>query len=938
MESHMRFVPGQKWLSVAEPELGMGEILRTDDRTVSLLFEMTQEERTYAHAQAPITRVRFIQGDQIKNRDKGVMIVTTIKEQAGIFTYYGKHGGENISITETELDPNTTFSKAEDRLLTKQLDDNDWFNLRYHTLQRLAYLAETKSRGLYGARVSLIPHQLYIASEVAKRYAPRVLLADEVGLGKTIEAGLIIHQQLKTSRSQRILVIVPHALTFQWFVEMIRRFNLRFTILDEERCLQIESDNAPVLKTEDKQKDISITNPFDAQQTMLCSINLFINNETRLTQVLETQWDLVIVDEAHHLNWSRESSSVEYEIVEKISRITEGLLLLTATPEQLGEAGHFARLRLLDPHRFYSYERFQKEQVDFQKVAEKAQLMLAAESGSSPLSPSASASRTNQRMIEQLLDQHGTGRVLFRNVRSSISGFPRRIMNAHPLPRPEKYTDSNKFYPELLVKNWVNFDPRVDWLIRLLSENSKKHLVICAHKKIAIELEKKIKDSTSIRSTVFHEDMDLVARDRSANYFSESYKGAQVIICSEIGSEGRNFQFASHLVLFDLPLGPDPLEQRIGRLDRIGQKNDVQIHVPYLADTAMEKLYHWFHEGMDLFSSPNPIAQALFDKNFDNFLNLDQTKFIEKMKNENKYRNEIAMKGRDRLLEFNSHRPEISDGLVRDIAQNQGGAALEAYMEESFRLFGLESEPLNDNIFNVKPTDAMLRNVSVSAETTDHFHYPELPEDGIRITYDRATALAREDVNFFTWEHPIVQQALDIVMSDVTGNSTAITIKAKSIASGTILLETLHLVQCPGSSNLQVDRYLPPSIYRSLITPSLSNIANQCPFNEFTDNAINISPAILNQIIENQANEIKKMLIKSSEESNDHLNTKKLDAEEETERKFDAEIIRLDSLMKVNPNVREEELEYLHKTKISVLDAIKNATMRLDAIRLIVVV
>ena len=432
--------------------------------------------------------------------------------------------------------------------------------------------------------------------------------------------------------------------------------------------------------------------------------------------------------------------------------------------------------------------------------------------------------------------------------------------------------------------------------------------------------------------------MDLITRDRAANYFSESHKGAQVIICSEIGSEGRNFQFASHLVLFDLPLSPDALEQRIGRLDRIGQQNDINIHVPYIKETAMVKLYHWFDEGMNLFASPNSSAQGLFHENFDHFRELDQIAFIRQMKKEMKNRNELALKGRDRLLELNSHRPEISTAIVHDISKNEGGSDLEMYMEKSFRLFGLESEPLNDSITTVKPTEAMLRNVAISAETTDHFHYPELPEDGLRITYDRKTALAREDVNFFTWEHPIVQQALDLVSSNVTGNSSAISIKARSIPSGTVLLETLHIVQCPGISNLQIDRYLPPSMLRSLITPSLKNIASQVPFNEFTENADNITPEIFSQIIDDQGKEIRNMLTKAKQESDEFLITKKINAEKETRRILDAEIERLESLMKVNPTVRPEELDYLKTTKANVLNTVKNATMRLEAIRLIVVV
>ena len=938
IRTQKRFTVGQKWLSIAEPDLGLGKVVGVDRRTVSLYFDKNREKRAYAHAQAPITRVKLSPGDEIKTQDNKTVIIKKIKEQDGLYLYIGEYKGEHVTIIETELDGNTTFSQAEERFLTKQLDDSNWFNLRYHTLERLAKLAEAKSRGLYGARVSMIPHQLYIANEVAQRFAPRVLLADEVGLGKTIEAGLIIHHQLQTSRALRVLVIVPHSLTFQWFIELIRRFNLRFTILDEERCCQIESDNAAGNERTEEQQDIQITNPFDAQQSVLCSIDLFLNNGDRLSQVLTTNWDLVVVDEAHHLQWSPKSSSREYEVIEKVSRITKGLLLLTATPEQLGEAGHFARLRLLDPHRFHNYENFKQEQANFQKVAKEAQEMLASGISLNTANPPNSEDDTNQKKLKELLDRHGTGRVLFRNVRSSIQGFPKRILYSYSLSRPAPYHDDAEFYPELRVPSWFDFDPRVDWLINQLLESKEKHLVICAHKKIAIELEKKIADSTPIRSTAFHEGMDLITRDRAANYFSESHKGAQVIICSEIGSEGRNFQFASHLVLFDLPLSPDALEQRIGRLDRIGQQNDVNIHVPYIKETAMEKLYHWFDEGMNLFASPNSSAQGLFDENFDHFRELDQIAFIRQMKKEMQNRNEITLKGRDRLLELNSHRPEISTAIVYDISKNEGGSDLEMYMEKSFRLFGLESEPLNDSITTVKPTEAMLRNVAISAETTDHFHYPELPEDGLRITYDRKTALAREDVNFFTWEHPIVQQALDLVSSNVTGNSSAISIKARSIPSGTILLETLHIVQCPGTSNLQIDRYLPPSMLRSLITPSLKNIASQVPFNEFADNADNITPEIFSQIIDDHGREIRNMLIKAKQESEEFLITKKINAEKETRRILDAEIERLESLMKVNLTVRSEELDHLKTTKANALNAVKNATMRLEATRLIVVV
>src|SRR5207253_3100152 len=110
-------------------------------------------------------------------------------------------------------------------------------------------------------------------------------------------------------------------------------------------------------------------------------------------------------------------------------------------------------------------------------------------------------------------------------------------------------------------------------------------------------LRRRIKD---VKVAVFHEGLSLIQRDRNAAWFADPH-GAHILICSEIGSEGRNFQFAHHLVLFDLPLDPELLEQRIGRLDRIGQTSEIHVHVPYIAGGPTEVLARWYHEGLNAF-------------------------------------------------------------------------------------------------------------------------------------------------------------------------------------------------------------------------------------------------------------------------------------------------------------------------------------------------
>ncbi len=934
------FKIGQKWISNAEPELGMGRVLRLEHRTVSLFFDAAAEERNYARAQAPLTRVKFNPGDRIATQDEITITVTRVVDKGGIFVYHGNYQGTNTAVMETELDANVRFSKPEDRLFTHQIDENHWFNLRYESRSMLARLSRADSRGLYGPRVALIPHQLYIGAEIASRFAPRVLLADEVGLGKTIEAGLILHQQLQTGRASRVLVVVPPALTFQWFVEMIRRFNLQFTVLDDDRCEQIVADNTP----EDIDNDNLSFNPFEAQQLCLASLDLFTEHPDRVTQAVAAEWDLIVVDEAHHLRWSETAASPEYTAVERLSRASRGLLLLTATPEQLGRVGHFARLRLLDPDRFHDYAAFVAEESRFEEVVQAVNGLLTGSTDEKETARALIRSLVgvndaveDPQLIEELLDRHGTGRVLFRNVRSSVAGFPERVPLPVALPLPNAYAGIESLTPEQTAPDWLTFDPRVAWLVDLLKDQpTDKFLVICARQQTAMQLEEFLSTRTGIRATVFHEGLDLVARDRAAAWFAESERGAQVLVASEIGSEGRNFQFASHLVLFDLPAGPDLLEQRIGRLDRIGQQFPVKIHIPYIEGTPTARLFRWYAEGVGAFTEPNPVAQGLFDE----FSERLQTEAIDQLLPEvieqNLLRREAVNRGRDRLLELNSHRPAVSANLVADIRANEGGSDLERYMESAFDAWGLESEPLPDQIYLVKPTEGMVRHASTSAETYGHYHFPELPEDGIRITYNRATALAREDVLFFTWENPTVQQALDVAISDVTGNSAMIAVKHPHLPSGTLLVETIHIVDCIAPKALGADRFLPPLVLRSLISPNLADVAEQLPYTSFNAEILEVNNTALHQLLESQSGGIRQMLGSAGTHAEGKLAGLRESATIEVKRTFEQEIRRLEALQRVNPLVRQEEIEHLASISDAIIGAIERAEVRLDAVRVIV--
>lgn len=431
----MSFAIGQRWISETENSLGLGMITALDFRSVTLHFPATDETRIYAVAQAPLTRIVLNKGEQLHHHAGWQSEVLDVQEMNSLLFYLVKNAqGEEIIVNEKELSPIISFSQAKDRLFSSQIDRSEHFALRYQTLLHQQAQFQSPLRGLRGNRAGLIPHQLHIAQEVGNRINPRVLLADEVGLGKTIEAGMILQNQLFAEKVQRVLIIVPETLQHQWLVEMLRRFNLHFSLFDEERCEDFAEQ---------------AINPFSTESLIICALDWLKAHPHRLQQAIEAEFDCLIVDEAHHLAWSENAPSVAYLLVEQLANAIPSVLLLTATPEQLGLESHFARLRLLDPERFYDYQAFLKEQENYQPVADAVQSLLSEkplsaveknhisdllnEQDVEPLFKALACHNdeekqaARQELIQNLIDRHGTSRILFRNTRQGVKGFPYRV-------------------------------------------------------------------------------------------------------------------------------------------------------------------------------------------------------------------------------------------------------------------------------------------------------------------------------------------------------------------------------------------------------------------------------------------------------------------------------------------------------------------------------
>jgi ATP-dependent helicase HepA len=875
---------------------------------VQIFYPAAQQSRQYALSAAPLRRVKFQAGDTVKTHDGRSLNIVSVEERTNILFYIS----DDDEISEAELSDTITFSKPEDRLKAGQVDDLQAYDLRVEALRRRAEIRQSPVRGFCGGRVDLLPHQMFIASEVAGRLVPRVLLADEVGLGKTIEACLILHRLHLTGRAERVLILVPEPLVNQWFVELFRRFHLTFAIFDEERCeaLEANSENG---------------NPFLDSQLILASTKFLAGSPARSQQALDAGFDLLIVDEAHHLEWSPAQASVEYQLVDQLATKVPGLLLLTATPQQLGPEGHFARLRLLDPGRYADLQQFLDETGHYEEVARAVDRLVAGKNLTATdeklfakksahihehlAAMKAGVEGAREKLIAALLDEFGTGRVMFRNTRAGLTGFPAREAHLDPI---EAGADP--------------LEAKVKWLAALLKQlGDQKVLLICRSRELAGEIHEKLLREVNVNAAQFHEGLSMLQRDRHAAFFADE-EGARVLLCSEIGSEGRNFQFAHHLVLFDLPRDPELLEQRIGRLDRIGQTSTIHIHVPFLKQTDEEVFARWYHDGLNAFEKnlhgATEIAHGLRSSLEPLLAAFDETAFAGFLAETQKLRQQVTKKlerGHDRLLELNSSKPERAAGIIENIRAQDESSDFEAFFIRLVDHFGLHVEDHAPRTYFLKPEDIK----------TDRF--PALPEDGLTVTFDRARALSRENIGFLTPDHPLARGVLDLMLGTEDGNSSFAVCKHPK--SECLFLETYFVVECVAPAALHVDRFLSPSPIRMIVDHTqVDRRANDPLVGVKLEKSKPVSlfekSAIRNKLFP-------AMLGKSRKFAEAELATLVAAAKETAVSQIQSEIDRLEDLRQLNDHVRPEEIESLRAHLQQIEAALDTACLRLDCLRLV---
>lgn len=383
-------------------------------------------------------------GDRVRRRGGDVIGVVIDVHGNGLVDVSFPDGVSTTHASElADLEPSPT-----ERLLNGDVGSLERFRLRLHALFLKHAYRYDPIAALSSARIEPELHQVFVAHRVTKKPVPRMILSDEVGLGKTIEAGLIIKELRARGLVKRVLVCVPASLQMQWQRELASKFNERFELMDGASA---------------KHFGRAGKNPFKAHDNVICS-HSFAIREPRAEQIAEAHWDLVIFDEAHRVRRSFQSGSPKatrlYELAEQLKDQTFGMLLLTATPMQLHPFELWSSIDLVEPGLYPSYQAYAKtahllpELNEVMRCVQGWGALTDHERSSFRQSEAAGTLRRltrassdlrelddpeqRARIRRKLVDAHPLSEVLVRNRKANVGGFTRRIAVRKPVQLDRK--------------------------------------------------------------------------------------------------------------------------------------------------------------------------------------------------------------------------------------------------------------------------------------------------------------------------------------------------------------------------------------------------------------------------------------------------------------------------------------------------------------------
>jgi SNF2 family DNA or RNA helicase len=651
-----------------------------------------------------IQRIRLQPGDQVMRPDGqlGVVLESVTTDEYPTWKVAFAAGVSNVA--EIGLRP-AVIDDPIARMRNLQLGNAEEFNLRAVAADYWFANRHSALVSLGHARVDLKPHQVSVVHRVISNYPHRFMLCDEVGLGKTIEAAMIIKELRARGHAKRVLILAPSGLMRQWQFELKTKFNEAFAIYNQ--------------RTFGHYRDLGAENPWMENDSIITSHTWASWTPERREEITDVPWDMIVVDEAHHARARRQGHSTTRtnlfrlvnDLVAGSGAARKAVLLLTATPLQLERFELYSLCDMLNPVLFASEEDFDAhmdsisglnrivERLEQGVPGDEAELAELVEDVALHLEIDDDEAlgmllgESLGSLIERLRALHRVSEVLIRNRKKVVGGFqprsavtwevelsererkvhelmddvfqrgfahaaetgqnvvgfqmvmlqkllasssrallaslakrreklggnsPRKLAEAEAQMALEEDTEAADVLDALgdsPATEAAEFDEIMAELRRIKVDSKAKRLHANLEELFSGDTDAKVLIFTEFRETqamladllaplaevhLFHGQMNAEAKDAAVNSFRRG-QGPQVLVSTEAGGEGRNFQFCHLVVNYDLPWNPMKVEQRIGRVDRIGQEHPVVIFNFHVKGTIEGRILEVLERRINIF-------------------------------------------------------------------------------------------------------------------------------------------------------------------------------------------------------------------------------------------------------------------------------------------------------------------------------------------------
>jgi ATP-dependent helicase HepA len=723
------------------PELGIGRVTAVEGRVITVEFPHAGTKLRLAASTDALIPVDLGPGRPVRIIATQEETTVTARLPDGDVRLANGRGAASHELWPVELE-----GALLERLALGDLDDVEDFVTRLDILHLLT-LREAGGLGSFlGGRIRLFPHQLHVAERASASDPVRWLLADEVGLGKTIEAALILNRLVHAGKVKRCLVVAPETLTVQWLGELWRKYHQVFTLLDAQRLADVARDFGAGF------------NPFDVHVRAVIALEMLMERPQLTGQAVAAGIDLLVVDEAQRLRRRPgHPGDAGWRAIAPIAGLGRHVLLLSATPLEDDAHGFFRLLQLLRPHEF-------PEEVSFE-----ARLALAT-----PLPPCTSSTRRADigglppRVgVPIAPDKAAAGWQLREAAEAAVRGAvaPDEGTRRRKIDRIRRALASGAALGPVLASDETALrrqadamdanDPRLEWLLAQAPRwrhAGEKTLVFVAHRETLDMLRTALSHRAQLATGMFHEELSTARRDTEVARFREP-GGPSLLISTECGGEGRNFEFCRRLVLFDLPWKPTVVEQRIGRLDRIGRRMPVDV-VYFRPPSGIGSDVVRLFEALGLFREPlaglEPqlahVEGALEDLALDPLASLSGERFEALVGEAHAARTRIRDAAYQQLHR-DPYRSEMADGILARVPKELDALNEEVVVTACIGLGFTVERPRGRRIFAIELGSGALVD-----------GLPGVPGGSSYVgTFDREEALEEETLDFFASGHPLVE-------------------------------------------------------------------------------------------------------------------------------------------------------------------------------------